>query len=151
MEFPRQESWSGLPCPPPGDLPDPEINLTSPMTGTGRFFTHWATGEAPGKQRRMEKNGKTNVAFSGCCGKWVVRCASALEARKAVVTALHSYRSNGHPLLQRDSSCYPLLFLLKNDLPLAWDHNTRASSSVTRHSLSHLLKFHVPGTEIPSF
>ena len=26
MGFPRQESWSGLPCPPPGDLPDPEIS-----------------------------------------------------------------------------------------------------------------------------
>ena len=24
-EFSRQESWSGLPCSPPGDLPDPEI------------------------------------------------------------------------------------------------------------------------------
>ena len=23
MEFPRQEYWSGLPFPPPGDLPDP--------------------------------------------------------------------------------------------------------------------------------
>ena len=23
----RQEYWSGLPCPPPGDLPDPEIKL----------------------------------------------------------------------------------------------------------------------------
>ena len=25
MEFSRQEFWSGLPCPPPGDLPDPGI------------------------------------------------------------------------------------------------------------------------------
>ena len=25
IEFYRQEYWSGLPCPPPGDLPDPEI------------------------------------------------------------------------------------------------------------------------------
>ena len=25
MEFSRQEYWSGLPCPPPGDLPDPGI------------------------------------------------------------------------------------------------------------------------------
>ena len=24
-EFSRQEDWSGLPFPPPGDLPDPEI------------------------------------------------------------------------------------------------------------------------------
>ena len=23
MEFSRQEYWSGLPCPPPGDLPNP--------------------------------------------------------------------------------------------------------------------------------
>ena len=25
MGFPRQEYWSGLPCPPPGDLPNPGI------------------------------------------------------------------------------------------------------------------------------
>ena len=30
MEFFRQEYWSGLPCPPPGDLPDPRIEPTSP-------------------------------------------------------------------------------------------------------------------------
>ena len=28
--FSRQESWSGLPCPPPGDLPDPGIEARSP-------------------------------------------------------------------------------------------------------------------------
>ena len=38
--LPRQEYWSGLPCPPPGDLPDPGIelgSLTSPALA-GRFF-----------------------------------------------------------------------------------------------------------------
>ena len=30
MEFSRQEYWSGLPCPPPGDLPDPGIEPESP-------------------------------------------------------------------------------------------------------------------------
>jgi len=30
MEFPRQEYWNGLPCPSPGDLPDPEIKPVSP-------------------------------------------------------------------------------------------------------------------------
>jgi len=29
MGFSRQEYWSGLPCPPPGDLPDPGIEHTS--------------------------------------------------------------------------------------------------------------------------
>ena len=30
MGFPRQEYWSGLPCPPPGDLPNPGIKHVSP-------------------------------------------------------------------------------------------------------------------------
>ena len=32
VEFPRQEYWSGLPFPPPGDLPNPRIELTSPAS-----------------------------------------------------------------------------------------------------------------------
>ena len=30
MEFPKQEYWSVLPCPPSGDLPDPETEPSSP-------------------------------------------------------------------------------------------------------------------------
>ena len=30
MEFPRQEYWSGLPFPPPGDLSNPGIEPVSP-------------------------------------------------------------------------------------------------------------------------
>ena len=30
MGFSRQEYWSGLPCPPPGDLSDPGIKPGSP-------------------------------------------------------------------------------------------------------------------------
>ena len=38
MGFPRQEYWSGLLFPSPGDLPNPGIGLTSPALA-GRFFT----------------------------------------------------------------------------------------------------------------
>ena len=31
MGFSRQEYWSGLPCPSPGDLPDPGIEPVSPV------------------------------------------------------------------------------------------------------------------------
>ena len=31
MEFSRQEYWSGLPFPSPGDLPDPGIKFRSPV------------------------------------------------------------------------------------------------------------------------
>ena len=49
MGFSRQEYWSGLPCPPPGDLPDPGIELTSPasLALAGGLFTTSATWEAP--------------------------------------------------------------------------------------------------------
>ena len=46
MEFSRQEYWSGLPSSPPGDLPGPGIQPTSPVApaSAGRFFT----AEPPG-------------------------------------------------------------------------------------------------------
>ena len=48
VRFSRQEYWSGLPCPPPEDLPHPGIkptSLASPALA-GRFFTISATWEA---------------------------------------------------------------------------------------------------------
>ena len=44
VRFPRQGHWSGLPCPPPGGLPDPGIGLASPALAAGVFTT-----EPPGK------------------------------------------------------------------------------------------------------
>ena len=41
MEFSIQEYWSGLPCPPPGDLPDPGIEPAS-LT-----FPAWQAGSLP--------------------------------------------------------------------------------------------------------
>ena len=39
MGFSRQEFWSQLPSPSPGDLPDPGIKLTSPALAGGFFTT----------------------------------------------------------------------------------------------------------------
>ena len=39
MEFSRQESWSGLLFPTPGDLPDPGIEPVSPALAGGFFTT----------------------------------------------------------------------------------------------------------------
>ena len=44
MGFPRQEYWSGLPFPSPGDLPNPEMKPASPALAGGFFTT-----EPPGK------------------------------------------------------------------------------------------------------
>ena len=44
--FSRQEYWSGLPCPPPGDLPDPGIEPGSPALQADSLMS-----EPPGKPR----------------------------------------------------------------------------------------------------
>ena len=48
MQLPRQEYWSGLPFPSPGNLPDPGVKPTSLMSPAlaGEFFTTSATWEA---------------------------------------------------------------------------------------------------------
>ena len=46
MEFSRQEYWSGLPFPSPGDLPDSGFKPGDSCIA-GRFFTVWVTMEAP--------------------------------------------------------------------------------------------------------
>ena len=50
MGFLRQEYWSGLPCPPPGDLPNPGTEPTSRTFPAlvGEFFTTSSTWEVPG-------------------------------------------------------------------------------------------------------
>ena len=49
MGFSRQGYWSGLPFPPPGDLPNPGIEPTSLLSPAlaSMFFTTSATWEAP--------------------------------------------------------------------------------------------------------
>ena len=44
MGFSRQDYWSGLTFPPPGDLPDPGIEPASPALAGGSF-----TSEEPGE------------------------------------------------------------------------------------------------------
>ena len=46
MEFSRQEYWSGLPCLPPGDLPNPGIKPRSPALQADSL-----PAEPPGKPK----------------------------------------------------------------------------------------------------
>ena len=50
MGFSTQGYWSGLPLPPPGDLPDPGIELGSPVLQVDA-----SPSEPPGKLE-MDKN-----------------------------------------------------------------------------------------------
>ena len=50
MGFPRQEYWSGLPFPSPGDLPDPGIEPGSPALQADAL-----TSEPPGKPQSIKR------------------------------------------------------------------------------------------------
>ena len=65
--FSRQEYWSGLPCPPPGHLPDPgtePASLTFPALA-GRFFTTCATGDTSRSMGMCYRLRQTSY-----CGSW---------------------------------------------------------------------------------
>ena len=47
--FPRQESWSGLPFPSPGDLPDPGIEPRSPALQADSLLTE-LSGQESGRE-----------------------------------------------------------------------------------------------------
>ena len=68
MEFSRQEYWSGLPLPSPGDLPDPGIEPRSPALQADSL-----PSELPGKQHEHRLAvGETSGTVSRrlCIGKW---------------------------------------------------------------------------------
>ena len=56
MGFSRQEYWSGLPFPPPGDLPNPGMEPLSPALAD-MFFTVGAIREAPMGRGRGHSTG----------------------------------------------------------------------------------------------
>ena len=74
MKFSRQECWSGLSFPSPGDLPDPGIEPVSPALA-GRFFTT----EPPGKL----------CGHLGSRGEWALFCLSQLSSTWFSKNSIH--------------------------------------------------------------
>ena len=82
--FSRQEYWSRLSCPSPGDLTDPGMesaSLTFPALAD-KFFTTSATREA---LKSAYKKKKINVCFAASCPKIfldikrVVKCSQEID------------------------------------------------------------------------
>ena len=59
MGFSRQECWSGLPCPPPGDLPHPGLEAGPPALQVESLLT-----EPPGKPGRRHQPLPISPSFS---------------------------------------------------------------------------------------
>ena len=87
--FSRQESWSGLPFPPPRDLPDPGIKPTSPVSCVGRWILyHWATWGA-------QLHSKTDVYNQLCrqAKNLLLRLREAYPLQSYIIYAqMHSFQ-----------------------------------------------------------
>ena len=90
LGFSRQEYWSGLPCPLPGDLPDPGVKPRSPTLQADS-----STFEPPGKLHLI------------CIS---VKCNGSSLLKTMMRTALHTiFQGSAHSLEQWDGSvsiCY---------------------------------------------
>ena len=80
MGFPRQEYWSGLPFPSPGDLPDPGIEPGSPTLQADSL-----PSEPPGSPFKQPP--MTNVSNSG--QHWLRKFLSSFGISLLLLLCLH--------------------------------------------------------------
>ena len=106
--FSRQEYWSELPCPLPGDLPDPEIrpvSLVSPALA-GRFFTTSATWEAPTQASSVQSLSHVWLFLT----PWTVAHQASLSITNSQslirLMSIKTVMPSNHLIL-----CHPLLLL----------------------------------------
>ena len=86
MGFSRQEYWSGLPFPSPGDLPDPGIKPRSPALQTDAL-----TSEPPGKPLRPNTRGFDEEFYSeSSMVGWLIRLRCVCRASTLISSQLVS-------------------------------------------------------------
>ena len=116
--FSRPEYWSGLPFPPPGDLPDPGIKLTSrmPPALAGGLFTASATWEACMCVYNLifPQSDRSQTPF--CIDKYGLtkRFSTHRRQNKSLYLCLAIHLPHHHQFLPRPGS--PLLLLSKTVL-----------------------------------
>ena len=71
MGFSRQEYWSGLPCPPSGNLPNPGIEPVSPEFPAlaGGFFTTESSGKPSSRHEGILSEGCKDLYESWSASK----------------------------------------------------------------------------------
>ena len=106
MEFSRQEYWSGVPFPTPGDRPKPGIepeSFVSPALAGRFFFTTSAAWEAPYYGGWVQKvSEETEIGSSPFITFWTHRWQNIIS------TIFYSIQAS-HILDSKEGSIYPLL------------------------------------------
>ena len=92
MGFSRQEDWSGLPFPSPGDLPNPGIK---PAHVAGRRFILWATrvcskSSPPSYSLHLTANKQKTYCFNVYNNFWIKKCVQETGGLQWVTFSLSS-------------------------------------------------------------
>ena len=105
MGFSRQEYWSGLPCPPPRDLPNPGTKPTSSVSPAlaGGFFTT----VPPGKLQYGPFTSAANTQF--CCCSMKAASNKCTQMDMAVFQRLLFTQTGSQPL----GPCQPLPYSME--------------------------------------
>ena len=129
MGFPRQEYWSGLPFPSPGDLPDPRVKLASPA---------WQVDSSPLSHLGSRKGKVLWVELKACDGEsprepWQAQCQVRQSQRQSWTSTTSS---SGGPMPQGSSSLLPSALICPEDaLP------GQTTGSPQAHTLAGLNNF----------
>ena len=71
MGFPRQEYWIALPCPSPGDLPNPSIEPGSPALQADHHLSHQESHDKPRHPIKKQIHHFANKGpYSQICGPY---------------------------------------------------------------------------------
>ena len=88
VEFPRQEYWSELPFPSPGDFPDPGIEPISPTLQW--ILYHWGNREAP-----LSHNGILVTILRGFLGRSAGKESTCSAGDPGSIPGLGRYPGEG--------------------------------------------------------
>ena len=107
MGFSRQEYWSGLPCPPPGDLPNPGMEPRSPTLQADSL-----PSEPPGEPKLMHRFSSVQSLsrVQLFVTPWTAACQASLSITNSQSSpkpmSIESVMPSNHLIL-----CCPLLLL----------------------------------------
>ena len=145
MGFLRQEYWSGLPCPPPGDLPKPGIEPTSLMSPAlaGKFFTTSATQEAQCSNKSTLRNrGDFNLNYKYCRAKnnhngWWKGCHIHLFLKHFFLPLFKEWNHKKQSIYMVQYMCSKLMFFPLSMLLLLLSRFSRVQLCATPETAAH--------------
>ena len=100
MGFSRQEYWSGLPFPSPGELPDPRTEPSSPALASGTTSEDLVQITLPVPKRPGHPFLTLSCYMGLFAAPWTHQTASSLRAfALAVPLSRHAFPPPGRPLI----------------------------------------------------